>query len=93
MNITSADGGYAVRRSLCWHHRQDERNRTHQKLGVIQIPGSGTTVNVPMMAAQLTCLSAQQKRFDRDVRHSAAEMTSRNTQRKFNFRSNFTARR
>ncbi len=71
MNIgTSADGGYAV---PVGHYAGiiGKMNETalYQKLGVIQIPGSGTTVNVPIDggATNVFVSTAEAGAFDRDA--------------------------
>ena len=71
MNIgTAADGGYAVPTG---HYAGiiGKMNETalYQKLGVIQIPGSGTTVNVPIDggATNVFVSTAEAVAFDRDA--------------------------
>ena len=71
MNIgTAADGGYAVPTG---HYAGiiGKMNETalYQKLGVIQIPGSGTTVNVPIDggATNVFVSTAEAGAFDRDA--------------------------
>jgi len=71
MNVgTSADGGYAVPTG---HYNgiiaKKNESALAQKLGVLQIPGTGTTVNVPVETGSANVLvsTAETVAYDRDA--------------------------